>query len=278
MKYTPRKITENVNISKTSPLREFFLLTTGILGTLIIIYLALGLLLDLVVPRISYEMEDYLSSLFEYAYRNEEQHSPAVEELQNLLDKLVSIGGFDERKYKIHLMRSPVVNAMAIPGGHIVVFSGLLEKLKSENELAMILGHELGHFQNRDHLRGLGRGLVLMFLASATLGIDSSVSKILQSTLITTEMKFSRKQELQSDEWGLELLEKMYGHAGGATDFFIEMSKEDKHSRAAYFFATHPYPEDRIKALQSLIKDRNIPVLETKPLDQALRSVEVEQK
>ncbi len=87
-------------------------------------------------------------------------------------------------------------------------------------------------------------------------------------------MKFSQKQELQSDEWGLGLLEKMYGHVGGATDFFIEMSKEDKHSRAAYFFATHPYPEDRIKTLQSLIKDRNIPVRETTQPEEALRDLD----
>ena len=69
-------------------------------------------------------MEDYLSGLFEYAYRNEEQHSPAVEELQKLLDKLVSTGGFDKRQYKIHLMRSPAVNAMAIPGGTYSGFFG----------------------------------------------------------------------------------------------------------------------------------------------------------
>ena len=46
------------------------------------------------------------------------------------------------------------MNAVALPGGNIVVFAGLLKEIKSENELAMILGHELGHFAHRDHLRG----------------------------------------------------------------------------------------------------------------------------
>ncbi len=269
MKYTAREIKENENVSKSSPLREFLVLTFGIAGLLIAIYILLGLSLGLVIPRISPELEEHLAGLFDHLYEGEEKDSPAAVELQRLLDELTSAEGESERNYRIHLVPNSMVNAMALPGGHILVFTGLLEHVKSENELAMILGHELGHFNNRDHLRGLGRGLVLMFLSAATLGIDSRVSQVLQSMLVNTEMKFSQKQELQSDLWGLQYLMESYGHAGGATDFFKRLNEKEKRSRPAYFFATHPYPLKRVRALDSLIQEMEYPVLETVPLNEA---------
>jgi Zn-dependent protease with chaperone function len=266
MKYSPREIRENNNISKTSPIREFLVLTLGIAGTLLLIYILLGVALNLVIPRISTELEDRLSVLFRSAYDKEDRNSPAARKMQKLLDELVSAGEFKEREYRVHLVPNIMVNAMALPGGHIVVFSGLVNSVESENELAMILGHELGHFQNRDHLRGLGRGLVLMLLSTVTLGVDSSVSQLLQSMLVNTEMRFSQKQELQSDLWGLDLLVRKYDHAGGATDFFIRMGDKEKLSRFGYLFATHPFPEKRVRALNDLIEERKTPILPTTPL------------
>ncbi len=270
MKYTPREIKENVNVPKVSPLHEFVTLTVGILGTLIALYIILGIALNLVIPRIPPQLEDRLAGLFASHYQDGDTASPENKRLQQLLDELISHGDegdFSEREYRVHLVSNDAVNAMALPGGHIVVFSGLVEKVESENELAMVLGHELGHFKNRDHLRGLGRGLVLMFLSTVALGVDSHVSNILQNMLVKTEMKFSQRQELQSDFQGLELLIRMYGHAGGAVDFFDRMSKEEKHGRAAYFFATHPYPEKRVRVLESLIRENNYPLLDTEPID-----------
>ena len=253
-------------------------MTLGIAGTLLIIYIILGVALNLLIPHISTKYEDRLALLFESAYETEEKDSAAALELQKILDELVEAGGIEDREYQVHLIPNPMVNAMALPGGHIVVFRGLVEKAESINELAMVLGHELGHFQNRDHLRGLGRGLVLMFLSTMTLGVDSQVSQILQTMLVNTEMRFSQKQELQSDLWGLDLLLKHYGHAGGATDFFIRMSKEDKHGRIGYLFATHPYPIKRVRVLESLIREQEHPILKTTPLPQDLKSLKATHK
>jgi predicted Zn-dependent protease len=274
MKYTPHEIRENVNVSKISPLKEFIILTFGIAGFLIGLYILLGLALDLVIPQISPELEDYLSELFAHLYQDEEKNSPASIELQQLLNELAAGMDRTEGNYQIHLVPHSTINAMALPGGHIVIFSGLLEHIESENELAMILGHELGHFNNRDHLRGLGRGLVLMFLSSVTLGIDSRVSQILQAMLVNTEMKFSQKQELQSDLWGLQYIMQKYGHAGGATDFFRRLGEKEKRGRLAYFFATHPFPDKRVQALDSLIREKAYPVLDTEPLNPVLHDAD----
>jgi Zn-dependent protease with chaperone function len=72
-----------------------------------------------------------------------------------------------DMQYKIHIIPDPRINAMALPGGNIVVFSALIKETGSENELAFVLAHELGHFANRDHLRGLGRRLLLLTASAA---------------------------------------------------------------------------------------------------------------
>jgi Zn-dependent protease with chaperone function len=251
VKFTPKPIREEVNVSPGSPLRELFLLAGGILGAFLLIYVVLGLCLDFAIARIEPDLEDRLGTIFLPAFVDEESDTPAER----------------RRNYRVHLIESKEANALALPGGHIVVLSGLVKEAASENELAMILGHELGHFQNRDHLRGLGRGLVLVFLSSLLFGADSSLADLATSLLGGAEMQFSQRQELRADAWGLELLSRKYGHAGGATTFFRRLAKKEDGKELAYLFASHPYPRERVEALAAAIGKREIPRRDTVPLD-----------
>ena len=119
-------------------------------------------------------------------------------------------------------------------------------------------------------MRGLGRGLVLVFLASLLAGADSSVADIAGTALGGTEMQFSQQQELAADAFGLELLVRTYGHAGGATAFF-ERILEGGEGRLKYFFASHPYPAERIDALKETIARKGYATGDTSPLDEAFR-------
>ena len=88
MKYTPKLLTKNVNISITHPLREFAILTAGILGALILVYVLLGFALEwVVVPRIPQSVERSLGELFLGNYAVED--SPERQYLQGILDRLV---------------------------------------------------------------------------------------------------------------------------------------------------------------------------------------------
>jgi Zn-dependent protease with chaperone function len=269
MKFTARRLREEVNVSREHPLKELCILAGGILGGFLLLYLLLGFALELVVPRIDPALEEYLGKLM-LPVLVEEGEAPRVQEkLQGLLDDIASIKGEPDRDYRVHLSLSPKANAMALPGGHIVVLEGLVGEAESENELAMVLGHELGHFRNRDHLRGLGRGLVLIFLSSLLFGTDSSLSSLATSLLSGAETQFSQHQELQADLWGLELLVGRYGHAGGATGFFRRLAEKEEGSELTYLFASHPYPKERVEALEETIREQGYPLRETVPLDEA---------
>lgn len=270
MKYVPKEIEENVNVSSTHPLKEFFVLLGGALGLLVVVYVVLGFAVDLVVHRLPAEVEEGLGAMYSGMYGGIEETEEG-KRLQELLESLTEEFPDGRGHYSVHFVNSPVVNAMALPGGNIVVYSGLVEELESENELAFVLAHELGHFENRDHLRGLGRGLVLVVISATVLGHDNEVTRFLMSSLTNVEMKFSQRQELQADSFALDLLNRKYGHAAGSADFFARLSEKKKRSRLSHYFATHPHPEDRVKALEKRMLEKGYTVKEKTPLDEALK-------
>ncbi len=252
MRYTPKELQDDVAISHASPLKEFFVLLGGLLGILLVVYVALGFAVEGVVSRLSPEYEEFLGAFFAARYDQGEKSVPE-RRLQKLLDDLAGKEEKDARKYRVHVVKHPAVNAAALPGGHVLIFDALIREVESENELSFVLAHELGHFANRDHLRGFGRGLVLLVLSTAVFGQDSSISGFFLNSLHNMEMQFSQRQEKQADLMAVDVLQRKYGHVSGATDFLENISKTDKKGRFAYFFATHPYPQDRIAAIEEYI-------------------------
>jgi len=262
MKFTPKLADGDVNISKSHPLKEAAWLVGGLLLILVLLYFSLGFLSGLIAMRLPVKTEIWLgsriSSVLEY-----EDNDYLQKHLDLLVKALPSDSPLHAYVFKIYLDESDQINAMALPGGSIVVLKGLLGNVKSENELDMVLAHELGHFAHRDHLQAIGRGL-LMVAASFLLPGDQS-SDIVPWIAGKLERTYSQKQEAAADSWGLDLLNSRYGHVGGATDFFKRLAGKDK-SHLSYFFATHPHPDFRIENLNKLIAQNHYVVGPTIPL------------
>ncbi|PLX80424.1 MAG: peptidase M48 [Desulfuromonas sp.] len=252
MKFTPRQLEGNVNVSKGHPLAELGWMIGGLLLVVLLVYLLLGFGADYLAERMPVSFETRLGIAADEAFPGDDDT-----DLQERLDALLALVPKNSplHQYSFRVLRSPIpeVNAIALPGGTIVVFAGLLDKVESENELAMVLAHELGHFAHRDHLKKLGRGLGLTALSLVLFGQDSAVTDMVSRAFITFDSGYSRKQESAADSFGLKLLVARYGHAGGSTDFFARMSQEAG-SKTAYLLASHPHPESRIDALQRMIE------------------------
>jgi predicted Zn-dependent protease len=272
VRFVPKELNKNVNISAEPPLKEFFLLLIALLGIVLCIYIGLGFAVDLIVPRLPTEIETRLGRMYSRLYEGKkDEKSQAVEaEIQRILDGLAAELSYPQ-PYKVHLVSAQRANALALPGGNIIITSALIKEIDSENALAFVLAHELGHFANRDHLRGLGRGLVFVTISSILFGADSSVSQILQNSLQNVEMKFSQHQEKKADLFALALLNRRYGHIAGATDFFQSMKKKEKGGRFLYYFASHPHSQERINILEQEIVKMGYARKESIPLDRNLK-------
>ena len=254
MKFTPRGLKSNLNISPTSAVKDFFELVIKILGFILVIYVLLGFAVDYITPRISTNTERKLGKLFSAKFERKER-THAELQLQQILDELIEKSqGLPPFTYKVYVEEAKDVNALALPGGNIVVLSALLKEVDSKNALAMVLAHELGHFYHRDYLQGLGRSLVFLLISSTLFGSDSSVSRVVTNAVTNAEMRFSQVQEKAADLYALDLLNKTYGGVAGATDFFEKMARKEKLWSVFYIFASHSYPASRIVAIKENIK------------------------
>lgn len=93
-----------------------------------------------------------------------------------LLERLVASWPEAPFTFELALVEEEEPNAMALPGGAILLTSGLLETVDSENGLAFVLAHELGHYAHRDHLRSLSRGLALGAVMALVTGSGSAAA------------------------------------------------------------------------------------------------------
>ncbi len=263
MKFTPKLADGDVNVSREHPLKEAAWLVGGLILLLVLLYIVLGFFVaSLVATHLTVNAEIWIGDKLSARFQGQAD-AVLQQHLDELLRALPDDSPLHAYPFRIYLNDLDKVNAFALPGGSIVVFKGLLQAVGSENELDMVLAHELGHFAHRDHLQAMGRSL-LVVVGSWLLPGDQS-SDMVPWIAGKLEKKYSQKQEAAADSWGLDLLNRRYGHVGGAMDFFKRLAGKNK-SHFAYFLATHPHPEDRMHSLSTLIRQNGYAVGETIPL------------
>lgn len=249
--------------------RHLVTLAALLVGLLIAVWVAVSFLFNQVINWIPPSVERQLGAIAIAAFEQQSEPSETQTTLNQLLDRLEAQLPEDlsrDRDYQLLYIPDETVNALALPGDHVIIYQGLLAEADSENEIMMVLGHELGHFANRDHLRGLGRGILVQVVASLLFGDAGSIGAAGLETFARSQ--FSQQQETRADEFGLTLLHQIYGHAGGATAFFARLSDGGANID---FLTTHPAPGKRVRRLEQLISDRGYSVEELTPLPSSLQ-------
>ena len=266
---------ETVNVTRTNVLWEFFKYSLGVIVLILGVYFSAGFITDTLVPFASTETEEFLFDVFfEDEFQNpdpkaEPELATYEDYLQSLLDSIPK-DDLPDYPYTVYLLKDDSKNALALPAGRIAITTGLIESLKSENALLFVIGHELGHIANRDHLRGLGRGLIAALFLAPVMSSDGSIVQMLQGIELSVSTHFSRADESHADQYGVNTLMKYYGHVGGATEFFTVLSNDKdslkENALIHRYLSTHPLTTDRIQSLQKLIQAHNHPLAETKPI------------
>ena len=152
-------------------------------------------------------------------------------------------------QYEFYVADDKVVNAYAMPGGFIVMHSGLLQLAGSAEEMAGVLAHEVQHVEKRHSLKAMAKSLGLMATVSLVFG-DFGGLLSLGSDLIG--LKFSRDHETEADAEGLKSLVGAGIRPDGMATFFRKMAAQEKLNLG--FLSTHPASEDRFAAIDAAIK------------------------
>lgn len=181
--------------------------------------------------------------------------------VDNVGNKLVnnSIAKQTPYKYEFHLLNDPkTINAFALPGGQIFITYALFSKLENEDQLAGVLGHEIGHVLGRHSAERIAESEYWQGLATAgSVGADMGglIGGIGQNKLLTN----GRDDELESDDLGVKFMIK----SGYNPEEMIGVMKILKAAagpnRVPEFKSTHPDPENRIEHIrESIEKYRNL--------------------
>ena len=249
---------ETVNYRRHSPLLEFSLLLGAFLGLVGLFYVGSAVAVSWGVKFVPQEVEALVfpmpqSSVPQVKGTHDTQRAKKEEFLQAILDRLVRTSPEIKLPLRVQISQGPEVNAFALPGGQIVVTNVLLESARSENEIAMVLAHEIGHFKLRHHLRGVGLQILVVAFQSV-IGVEPEVLNVSTSAGNFMALSFSRHDEQAADEFGLLALNRAYGHVGGATDFFDTMAQRESQIPGVVYLQTHPQSADRATNLNSLVR------------------------
>lgn len=258
MQHTPGQPDDSVNVSDTRPLRETLVLGGALLAIIALVVLFTGAGVDFAVRFLPWQTGAGLRGDIREALTEEfgaQSDSARASRARSLFAELVTTANVAPDDVSLLIVSSTQVNALAVPGGIVVLFDGLLDEVQSENELAMILGHEIGHLQNKDHLRLLGRGLILGTLSALVFGNSGMLDRqLLSAPAAALQRHHSRSRENAADVVGLSLLCAHYGHSAGAADFFARHAADPA---APEFFATHPASAERVATVQGLAIQRD---------------------
>jgi predicted Zn-dependent protease len=161
-------------------------------------------------------------------------------------------------KWETHVLSSKEVNAWCMPGGKIAVYTGLIEQIKpSDDELAAVIGHEIGHAlreHGREQISHQVEQQALVGIAGAVLNVPQAAMDLAPQILdVTVNLPHSRQDETEADRVGVELAARAGYDPHAALTLWEKMQKVGG-SQPPKLLSTHPPTAERIKDLQSVVE------------------------
>ena len=226
---------------------------TGLALLVVGLWFGADAIVALAVDRIPVEWERQIgeSAKAEFLAGHQVLHEgPAVEAVQEITKRLTEQIPSNPYRFEVTVVRSETVNAFALPGGFVVVFTGLLKKAESPDEVAGVLGHELNHVLHRHGLQRTVKTLGLVAVVSIFLGNrDGLVGLAKQLGIELISLKFGREQETEADLDGLRLVHRARIAPEGIVRFFERLSEADK--LHVELLSTHPMSAARAERLHA---------------------------
>jgi len=176
--------------------------------------------------------------------------------LQEILAKIVAVCDRKDIIYTIKIVDDERLNAVSLPGGPVYIFRGLMDKLKTDDELAGVIAHEVGHITARHGIKRLqaSYGYTLLQLA-AFAAKDGDAAQGANALFTFAFLAYSRGDEFQADELGVKYTKKA-GYDPQAMLKVLQVLKDEEQrapKREFSYFRTHPYLSERMAVVNKEI-------------------------
>lgn len=170
-------------------------------------------------------------------------------------------------EWEVIVFEDEQVNAFALPGGKIGIYTGILNVAQNQHQLAAIIGHEVGHViaehgnerMSQNTLVGIGMEVTNQVLSTNKVGYSKEImSAIGLGVQVGVQLPFSRTHESEADIIGLDLMAKAGFKPEESIMLWQNMEKAAGDNRPTEFLSTHPAPSTRIRQLEANMKNANV--------------------
>lgn len=188
------------------------------------------------------------------------EQSMDADYVEELGQRLVAASEAKDSPYEFnfHLLRDQqVVNAFALPGGQIFITRALYNRLQTEGQLAGVLGHEIGHVIERHSAQQMAKAQFSQGLVgAAAAATDGQAAGAAQYVAQFTLMKYGREDELESDQWGIEILVDAGYDPRALIGVMRILEEASGGANQPEWASTHPNPGNRIAEIENEIQTR----------------------
>lgn len=223
-----------------------------IVGVTVAVWFSTDLLVQWAVDRIPPEWEQRVG---QSAYGDFLQQQTVIKEgtsvaaVHEISRRLIEHLPHTPYTFEISVVKNDVVNAFALPGGYVVVFTGLLEQARSGEEVAGVLSHEFNHVLERHGLERIVKQVGVLTVIGIIFGNQQGLTGVMKQ--LGTELlslKFGRAQETEADVTGLQLLHRARIDPAGMISFFQRLSEQEQ--GRVEWLSTHPMSAARAERLK----------------------------
>lgn len=174
--------------------------------------------------------------------------------VEDIGKKIAAVCDRKEIGYHFYVLSDEEINAFSLPGGYVFINKGLTDKVSSDDELAGVIGHEVGHIVARHSIKRLQGQQLYSVLRILTAAAPSSGEVGTAADVAITQLMlgYSREDELLADQLGTKYA-RLAGYNPNAMIVFLTKLQDDerrKPLRPLSYFKTHPYVPDRIRVVK----------------------------
>ncbi|MEO0879653.1 MAG: M48 family metallopeptidase [Pseudomonadota bacterium] len=184
-----------------------------------------------------------------------------VSRMQRVAPRVIRAAGGDPAQWEVQVFQSDQLNAFALPGGKIGFYTGILDLMENDDQIAAVMGHEVAHVKYDHAAKRAGRAAQTQFglgLAAAGLSGSQNANLWMQAlglgVTVGNALPFSREHELEADREGLKYMAVAGYNPNEAVRFWEKMGAANNGSAPPEFLSTHPGSGTRIQQLKEEIQ------------------------
>jgi len=176
--------------------------------------------------------------------------------VEDIGEKIASVCDRREIDYIFKVIDGDEVNAISLPGGFVYIFKGLVDKTVSDDELASVIAHEVGHIVARHSIKKLqgyhGYSLLRLLVAQAPVSGSGGAATAVDAAFTELLLGYAREDELLADQLGVRYTKLAGYDPQGMISFLIRLKEDNRRKplRRFNYYKTHPYIPDRLRVVK----------------------------